>query len=125
MAEEVRRIGPAERVQADPTPGMQRERAIEAGGLWSGLLTTEPHATSGWHHHGDHETSIYVVDGSLRMEFGPGGGQVVEAGSGDFLHVPAHVVHREGNPGDAAAHAVVSRSGHGPVTINVDGPEPD
>ena len=124
MAEEVRRITPEERVEADPTPGMLRERAIEAGALWSGLLTTEPHVTSGWHHHGDHETSIYVVDGALRMESGPGGGQVLEAGPGDFLHVPPHTVHRESNPGDTAAHAVVTRSGHGQVTVNVDGPEP-
>src|SRR5690242_8813365 len=87
MAEEVRRIGPEDRVEADPTPGMLRERAIEAGGLWSGLLTTEPHVTSGWHHHGDHETSIYIVDGALRMEFGPDGGHVLDAGPGDFLHV--------------------------------------
>lgn len=125
MAEEVRRIGPEDRVEADPTPGMLRERAIEAGGLWSGLLTTEPHVTSGWHHHGDHETSIYIVDGALRMEFGPDGGHVLDAGPGDFLHVPAHTIHRESNPADSAAHAVVTRSGHGPVTINVDGPSDD
>ncbi len=123
MAEEVRRIGPDEREQADPTPGMLRERAIEAGGLWSGLVTTEPQMTSGWHHHGDHETSIYVVDGTLRMEFGPDGKEVLEARAGDFLHVPAHAVHREGNPGGAASHLVVTRSGHGPVTVNVDAPE--
>ena len=122
MAKEVRRIKPEERVDADPTPGMQRQRAIDAEGLWSGLVTTEPHMTSGWHHHGDHETSIYVVDGAMRMEFGPGGTEAVEARAGDFLHVPAHVVHREGNPGEAASHLVVTRSGHGPATVNLDGP---
>ena len=122
MAEEVRRIGPDERVEADPTPGMVREQAIEAGGLWSGLVTTEPGMTSGWHHHGDHETSIYVVDGSMRMEFGSRGEQVVEAKAGDFLHVPPHTVHREGNPGEGESHLVVTRSGHGQVTVNVDEP---
>jgi uncharacterized RmlC-like cupin family protein len=122
MAEGVRRIGPDEREAADPTPGMARERAIDVDGLWSGLVTTEPHMTSGWHHHGEHETSIYVVDGSMRMEFGADGTEVVEAKAGDFLHVPAHVVHREGNPGDAASHLVVTRSGRGPVTVNVEGP---
>ena len=122
MTEPVRRIGPNERVGADPTPGMLREQAIESGGLWSGLVTTEPGMTSGWHHHGDHETSIYVVDGSMRMEFGPEGEQVVEAKAGDFLHVPPHTVHREGNPGEAASHLVVTRSGHGQVTVNVEAP---
>ena len=122
MTDPVRRIGPDERIPADPTPGMVREQAVDAEGLWSGYVTTEPHMTSGWHHHGDHETSIYVVDGAIRLEFGADGGQVVEAGPGDFLHVPAHAVHREGNPGEAASHLVVTRSGHGPVTVNVDAP---
>ena len=116
MTEPVRRIGPDERVPADPTPGMVREQAVDAEGLWSGYVTTEPHMTSGWHHHGDHETSIYVVDGAIRMEFGTDGGQVVEAGPGDFLHVPAHVVHREGNPGEAGlapgGDPVRERPGH-------------
>jgi uncharacterized RmlC-like cupin family protein len=85
-------------------------------------VTTEPGMTSGWHHHGDHETSIYVVDGSMRMEFGPDGEQVVEAKAGDFLHVPPHTVHREANPGEAASHLVVTRSGHGEVTVNVEAP---
>jgi uncharacterized RmlC-like cupin family protein len=78
--------------------------------------------TSGWHHHGDHDTSVFVVDGTVRMEFGPDGSRVVDAGPGDFLHVPRHAVHREGNPGSTVAHAVVTRSGTGPPTVNVDGP---
>jgi uncharacterized RmlC-like cupin family protein len=101
---------------------MVREQAIAVDGLWSGLVRTEPGMMSGWHHHGDHETSVYVVDGSVRMEFGPGGARAVEAGPGDFLHVPKHVVHREGNPGASMAHVVVTRAGSGPVTVNVDGP---
>ena len=35
-------------VEADPTAGMRRERAIDVPGLWSGLVHTEPAATSGW-----------------------------------------------------------------------------
>jgi uncharacterized RmlC-like cupin family protein len=31
---------------------------------------------SGWHHHGDHESVIYVLSGALRMEFGSGGSDV-------------------------------------------------
>ena len=59
--------------------------------------------TSGWHHHGDYESVIYVLTGALRMEFGPGGGHTLEAGPGDFLFVPKGAVHRESNPtGDVA-----------------------
>jgi hypothetical protein len=62
---------------------MCRRRAIDVAGLWFGLVHTEPGTTSGWHHHGDHETSLYVVSGAMRLEFGPGGQSVVDAGLGE------------------------------------------
>ena len=96
---------------ADPTPGMRRRRAVEAPGLWAGLVHTEPRAASGWHHHGEHETSLFVVRGRMRLEFGPGGREVVEAGPGEFLHVPAGTVHRESNPDSGTATAVIARAG--------------
>ena len=124
MTDRIAHIGPHKRVVGDPTPGMVREQAIAAGDLWSGYVTTEAGMLSGWHHHGDHDTSVYVVDGALRMEFGPGGADSVEARAGDFLHIPKNAVHREGNPGDVASHVIVTRNGSGPVTVNVDGPQP-
>lgn len=104
---------------------MIREVAVEAGDLWAGLVRTSPGITSGWHHHGDHETSIYVARGSLRMEFGPRGERVVHAVEGDFLHVPKGAVHREGNDGEVESHLVVVRAGQGPPTVNVPGPAPN
>jgi uncharacterized RmlC-like cupin family protein len=121
---EISCVHPAERRVADPTPGKLREQAIAINGMWSGLVRTEPGVTSGWHHHGEHDTSVYVVDGTVRIEFGPGGSQAVDAGSGDFVHIPKHVVHREINPGATASEEIVTRSGTGPPTINVDGPTP-
>lgn len=117
-------VRPGDRHIGDPTPGMVREEAIAVDGLWSGFVTTEPETTSGWHHHGDHDTAVYVVAGTIRMEFGAGGRETVDAQPGDFLHVPKHVVHREGNPGSTAAQVIVTRSGTGPVTVNVDEPAP-
>jgi uncharacterized RmlC-like cupin family protein len=124
MTEPIVVIPPDGLVESDPTPGMRRQRAIGVPGLWSGLLHTEPGATSGWHHHGEHETSLYVVHGAMRLEFGPGGGSVLDAGPGDFVHVPAHVVHRESNPTGERATAVIARAGVGVPTVNVDAPDP-
>ena len=124
MTEPVRIVRADEAVAADPTPGMNRRKAFTAPGLWAGIVHTEPGATSGWHHHAGHETSLYVVAGRLRLEFGPGGRDVVEAGPGDFIHVPAGAVHRESNPDDAPSTAVIARTGEGPPTVNVDGPAP-
>ena len=118
------RITPDQRVEADPTAGLVREQAIAVEGMWGGLARTEPHMTSGWHHHGDHDTTIYVLSGALRMESGPGGHLVTEAGPGDFVHVPRGAIHRESNPKDNESRIVVVRAGHGPPTVNVDGPAP-
>lgn len=107
---------------ADPTPGMTRRMAAQGEGMWTGTVDTEPGATSGWHHHGEHETTLYVVSGRMRLESGPGGAEVVEAGPGDFLRVPAGAVHRESNPSGEPARAVIVRCGSGAPTVNVDGP---
>jgi uncharacterized RmlC-like cupin family protein len=124
MTDAVRRIAAAELTDADPTPGMRRQLAFTVPGLWAGLVHTEGGAASGWHHHGDHETSLYVVRGRLRVEFGPAGGQSVVGRAGDFLHVPAHTVHRELNPDETTSTAVIARSGDdGPPTVNVEGPD--
>jgi uncharacterized RmlC-like cupin family protein len=123
-SDQVRLVRPGDRLEADPTPGMTRERAIEVEGMWAGFVRTAPGATSGWHHHGDHDTTIYVARGSLRMESGPGGSEMMTAVAGDFLHVPKGAIHREGNDGDGESHLVVVRAGRGAPTINVDGPAP-
>lgn len=118
----VQHIPPEDRVEADPTDGLVREKAIDVDGLWAGFVRTQSLDTTGWHHHGDYETSIYIVSGRLRMESGPGGKQVIEASPGDFLHVPPRAIHRESNPGDTESALVVVRAGTGPPTTNVDGP---
>jgi uncharacterized RmlC-like cupin family protein len=122
--EEVTCVHSAERRLADPTPGKTREEAIAIDGLWSGLVRTEPGVASGWHHHGEHDTSVYIVEGNVRIEFGPGGAQALEGGPGDFVHIPKHLVHREVNAGTTPSLEILSRSGTGPLTVNVDGPDP-
>lgn len=103
----------------NPTAGMTRAHAITANGLTSGRVSSAPGMISGWHHHGMHETSIYVVTGTLHMEFAGG---AFDAQEGDFIHVPAGAVHRESNPRREPNLAVFSRAGRGAVTVNVEGP---
>ncbi len=117
-------VTPGDRTPGPPTPGMDRQEAVATGRTWSGVARTEPGMVSGWHHHGEYETTIYVLSGGLRMEFGPGGASTVEAAPGDFVHVPRGVVHREANPSGEPAELVLFRAGQGDSTINVDGPPP-
>ena len=121
MSEPIRVVRAADLVAADPTPGMLRKLAFEAPKLWAGLVETQPGAVSGWHHHDRNETSIYVVSGVLRLEF-EGYDGYLDAGPGDFVHVPAFTVHRETNPTDDPAVAILARAGGGTPTVNVDPP---
>lgn len=122
--DEVTVVGPESRQPTPQTPGMHREAAYADDDRWAGFVQTDSGMVSGWHHHDGWNTYIYVLDGKLRMEFGPGGSSSVEAGPGDFVHVPAHLVHREGNPADQTASLIVFRAGHGDIIVNTDGPEP-
>ena len=121
MSEPVIVIKAADLVPADPTPGMNRSQAFVTDQLWAGQVVTEPGSVSGWHHHDVNDTSIYVVSGVMRLEF-EGHDGYVDAVAGDFVHVPAHTVHRESNPTDQATVAVLARAGGGVPTVNVDGP---
>ena len=122
MVADVQRISPDQRTEGAPTPGMTREEAIATDRMWAGLGRTDAGVVSGWHHHGDHESAIYVLSGALRMEFGPGGTEVLDAGPGDFVYVAAGAVHRESNPTGEEAEIVVVRSGSGAPVVNVEGP---
>ncbi|MGH2711066.1 MAG: cupin domain-containing protein [Actinomycetota bacterium] len=124
MAEPVEVIKSGTLRSALGTPAMHREVAVETPGLWAGTVRTDADMESGWHHHGTHHSVIYILDGRLRMDFGPGGAESVEAEAGDFISVPPGAIHREASPGDYEVFAVVIRSGQGEVVFNVDGPEP-
>jgi uncharacterized RmlC-like cupin family protein len=115
-------VHPAERKAGPSTPGMDRQEAVATRDVWAGLVRTEPGMVSGWHHHGDFETVIFVLTGVLHLEAGPDGSSLVEAGPGDFAFVPRGVVHRESTPSEQPADLVVVRAGRGESTINVDGP---
>ena len=82
-AEPVVRIAETERRPGAPTPGMDREEAVATDTTWGGFLRSDAGVVSGWHHHGEYESVIYVLTGALRMESGPGGTSVVDAGPGD------------------------------------------
>lgn len=122
--ERVSVVRASDRRPGPPTPGMQRQEAFASDTVWAGFVRNEPGTASGWHHHGEFDTVVYVVGGRLRMESGPDGSDAVDAGPDDFVFVPKGVVHRESNPSSGPTDVVVVRSGHGESTINVDGPAP-
>jgi uncharacterized RmlC-like cupin family protein len=109
------------------TPGMARLEALAEEGVWLGTVRTEPGTLSGWHHHGDYDTYIYVLGGGARLDAFVGG-EVIRnhAGPGSFIHVPRQTPHREGSASPNGMEAVLVRIGRGQVVFPVEGlPEGD
>ena len=73
-----------------PTVGSER--------LYSAVVTTAPGAKTRIHHHGECETSIYLVSGIARYTWGPSGLEhEMDAAAGDFVFIPAGEIHVEEN----------------------------
>ena len=100
------------------TSGMDRREAFAHETSWAGTVTMEPRSESGWHHHGDHLSYLYVESGRARFETREG--KALDCGPGDFIFIPPGEVHREVNPGDEPSHVVLFRVGSGEVVVNVD-----
>ncbi|HVL53503.1 MAG TPA: cupin domain-containing protein [Vitreimonas sp.] len=76
--------------------------------LYSSVVTTAAGARTRVHHHGECETSIYILSGRARYTFGPTGlEERFDADPGDFVYIPAGEVHVEENASDTEPLVVV------------------
>src|ERR1700704_5235926 len=122
---EIRIVSPAE---FDPgtaqTPGSERRAAIApalgiASAIWGGLFEVEPGSRTGIHHHGEQETIAYVLSGGCEIRWGARGEYAAYAKAGDFIHVPAFLLHMEINPSKLEPFRwVVVRSTARPIVVN-------
>jgi uncharacterized RmlC-like cupin family protein len=123
-----RRIQPDERdKQRDNHPGMSREIAISRAlvgseNLYASVVRTPPGGTTRVHHHGDCETSIYILSGRARFTWGPKGTEhELIADPGDFVYIPAGEVHVESNVSlTDVLEVLVTRNCPEPNTVIVD-----
>jgi uncharacterized RmlC-like cupin family protein len=106
-----------------PAGSFGQEAFADATG-WVGFLALPPGATSQWHHHGEWVSYAVVQRGILRWEFGADGGEAIEIGPGGVGRMPAWIVHRDVSAGEEDLEMTLFRAGHGPLTIDVEGPEP-
>ena len=122
------RIRPEERSSsAGQNADMERSIAISVDtvgsvGLYSSVVTTAPGAKTRIHHHGECETSIWIVSGRARYMFGTTGlEEAMEAEAGDFVYIHAGEVHVEENASTTEPLVVViSRNCPGSVVHYLD-----
>ena len=113
-AQSIRTITPEERKTLPGPTGTPfvRQEMFGDGHVWVGMVTTEPGGTSPWHHHGENETYVYILEGEATVEFGAGGNRRLHATADGSLHiVPAGVPHREINTGSTPNRMLVVRIG--------------
>ena len=99
------------------TPGMRRRAAIDRNSvgsekLWVGLVTVDPATSTGAHHHGDCDSVVCITEGSITIRWGARLEKRAEAGPGDFIYIPAKLIHQEINESDSMpVSSIVVRSG--------------
>ena len=108
------RISPTDRhTTVGQHPGMERSIAISrptvgAERLYTAIVSTAPGERTRIHHHGDCETSIFIVSGEARYTWGPTGLEhQMTAQTGDVIYIPAGEVHVEENASAAEPLVVV------------------
>jgi quercetin dioxygenase-like cupin family protein len=116
VSERERRVPPGQQ-----TANLRREQAFAEEGRWIGFVRGEPGEWSGWHHHGEQDTYFYMLRGQLEFEYA-GGEPGTKMAQGDFVHLPAGVVHRERTEAGEPSQIVLVRTGPGPAVVNVDPP---
>jgi uncharacterized RmlC-like cupin family protein len=103
--------------QTAQTAGMLRRTAIDRQSvgsekLWVGVVTVEPATSTGAHHHGDCDSVVCITSGRITIRWGDRLKKRAEAGPGDFIYIPAQLVHQEINESESVPVAsIVVRSG--------------
>ena len=103
--------------QTAQTAGMLRRTAIDRQSvgsekLWVGVVTVEPSTSTGAHHHGDCDSVVCITSGRIAIRWGERLEKRAEAGPGDFIYIPARLVHQEINESESVPVAsIVVRSG--------------
>lgn len=105
------------------TSGIERMQAFATDRAVIVRARAEAGVESGWHTHGDREVFGYLIEGSARFEYGRRDQKTDDIAPGDFIHVPAGLVHRDINPDpDNPQEWVLVFVGGGPVVVNVENP---
>jgi uncharacterized RmlC-like cupin family protein len=123
------RVTPAElRTSTGQNADMERAIAVSRSTvgserLYSSIVTTAPRGRTRIHHHGECETSIYIVSGAARYTWGLTGVEhEMQAATGDFVYIPAGEIHVEENASTEQPLVVVlSRNCPDSHVVYVDG----
>jgi len=94
---------------SDYDPGVSLE-TVGSKVLFLGVVTLPPGARTRAHVHEHHETALYVMSGEIEIWTGNQLQYREMAGPGDYIYIPANVLHVGVNRGSAPAVCVGTRN---------------
>ena len=94
---------------SDYDPGVSAE-TVGSKVLFLGVVTLPPGARTRAHVHECHETALYVVSGEIEMWTGDQLQHREMAGPGDYIYIPANVLHVGVNRGSEPAVCIGTRN---------------
>ncbi|MDC9823495.1 cupin domain-containing protein [Devosia sp. ZB163] len=74
------------------------------------MLVMPPGAEAKPHYHENHETAIFMLEGSTSFRHGPKLELLDHVNEGDYVYIPAGVPHQPFNPTDKVARALIART---------------
>lgn len=91
----------------------------DATKIWMGKVSNEPGYASVPHHHGEAQTSGYVLKGRARISYGENYEQHVDMDEGDFIFVPPYWPHIEANRSDEEELVWLTARTPGNIVVNL------
>ena len=74
------------------------------------MLVMPPGAVAKAHYHENHETAIYMLEGTTSFRHGPNLEFLDTVNEGDFVYIPAGVPHQPFNDSGKIARALIART---------------
>lgn len=104
--------------------GLFREFGVSGGTSGSQSLSmafgTVPAGAKSSRHYHPFETAVYVVSGQARAFFGPNDERWEDVSAGDFIYIPAGMIHSTQNTGDGAVEYVLARAAPEDIAISAE-----
>jgi uncharacterized RmlC-like cupin family protein len=94
---------------SDYEPGVSAE-TVGSKVLFLGIVTLPPGARTRAHVHERHETALYLLDGEMEIWTGDHLQHREAVGSGDYIYIPANVLHVAVNRRDKPAVCIGTRN---------------
>ena len=79
-----------------------------------------PPGTKSTRHYHPFETAVYVISGTARAYFGPNDEYGVDVAAGDFIYIPAGMIHSTENTGEAPVQYVLARAAAEDEALNAE-----